>query len=41
MEINTVGERNFISEESSPLAECGEYSRNLADKIRVTMITAA
>jgi hypothetical protein len=27
-----VGERSFINQELSPLAECGGYSRNLADK---------
>jgi hypothetical protein len=41
MDINTVRERSFIIEELSPLAECGEYSRNLADKNQVRMITAA
>ena len=27
-----MGKRSFIHEELSPLAECGGYSRNLADK---------
>ena len=27
-----MGERSFINQELSPLAECGGYSRNLADK---------
>ena len=32
MDINTAGERSYIYAESPPLAECGGYSRNLADK---------